>query len=346
MEPLLSSFLNTHLPLPCRTLHTPERLHSRPSHTQPSATPTLSGSKEGDSIIVSGMESVPVEAEKSVGDLPEGSVGSSLILDPDIEMAADHESLHSASSAQLSFEEGLNTLTSETPEWCGSWREGAELEGSHSQPIPGTGQERSLDGSKDGLQFGNHRRCDIQQVSQVPQSSSSKSLNSVTKSTWERRKAQFYHLLSKLQQQVWYVVYVVGVALTGITPEASAELMRRQAKVVPLTNALFSLGTEVSRLHCPELWVTGGDTQLAVSVMVGGGIERFLWKELHELVYSEENWARALYHLRHTLWPGGTLDKSRRRKRTDEEREERKQEAAKAFKKFLPSTLTSQVGKA
>jgi len=113
---------------------------------------------------------------------------------------------------------------------------------------------------------------------------------------------------------------------------------------MPLSNVLLSLGSEVSKKNCPQLWACNEGTQIAILSLFGGGMERFLWKELHEVVYSDENWTRALYHLRHTLWPGGKLMSSTREKQSEEKRAALKKKAAESFKKFLPNFLPYIVG--
>jgi hypothetical protein len=135
------------------------------------------------------------------------------------------------------------------------------------------------------------------------------------------------------------VRYIVRRGLDPITQHSTLTIAKEQEQRVPLTNALLSLGTEASSKHCPELWACSEDTQLALLVAVGGASERYLWKELKEVVYAEENWARALYHLRHTLWPGGEIMKASKRVLSEKERLKKKQEAAEAIKGFLPSKL-------
>lgn len=131
--------------------------------------------------------------------------------------------------------------------------------------------------------------------------------------------------------------YVVKRGMDPITRFSTIVIVKEQERRAPLSNALFSLGTEVSKKHCPELWVCSEDIQLSLLVAVGGASERFIWKELKDVVYMEENWARALYHLRHTLWPNGELMKKSRRKLSEMERNLVKEKAAEAIKTFLPS---------
>lgn len=60
-------------------------------------------------------------------------------------------------------------------------------------------------------------------------------------------------------------------------------------------------------------------------------------QELEEVVNDERRWARALYNLRHTLWPDGRLYVSQSVQRTQKEREKLMEDAAAAIKQFLPS---------
>ena len=125
------------------------------------------------------------------------------------------------------------------------------------------------------------------------------------------------------------------------TQHTLTSLSLNQQQTHPLSNTLLSLGTEASRRHCPELWVTDKSTQTGVLTLVGGAIDRFLSGELGSVVKKEQNWMRMLYRLRHNLWVEGCkeLDRSPREKLTAGEREERKKAAIAAFRKFLPSEL-------
>ena len=175
-----------------------------------------------------------------------------------------------------------------------------------------------------------------------------------TKSAHVQPDDNFLALKMKIKQLILLVMmyiarlaslvsYIVRRGLDPIAQHTTLIIAKEQEKRVPLTNALLSLGTEVSSKHCPELWACSEDIQLALLVVVGGASERYLWKELKEVVYAEENWARALYHLRHTLWPGGEVMKASKRVLSEKERLKKKQEAAEAIKKFLPSKLDDLV---
>ena len=147
-------------------------------------------------------------------------------------------------------------------------------------------------------------------------------------------------LLKLWKSLVFYLTLLYHMVLKGLHPltqDTTSALAKEHSQKIPLTNSLLALGSEASRRHCPEMWACHERTQLALLVLVGGGIERYMWKELKEVVYSEENWSRALYHLRHTLWPGGKFMKGSGQKPTEEQRREMRRQAVAAIKKFLPS---------
>lgn len=157
-------------------------------------------------------------------------------------------------------------------------------------------------------------------------------------STFRTKIKQILYLLTMfISFLISRALYIIKRGLDPITQNSTFTLVKEQEKRVPLTNALFSLGSEVSSKHCPELWACNEPTQLALLVVVGGASERYIWKELKEVMYVEENWARALFHLRHTLWPDGEVMKKSMQKLSEKERNEKKQAAAEAIKEFLPS---------
>ena len=55
------------------------------------------------------------------------------------------------------------------------------------------------------------------------------------------------------------------------------------------------------------------------------------------VLMDDRRWARTLYNLRRTLWPGGKLYVSQSVERTSEEREALLKNAAASVKQFLPS---------
>ena len=87
-------------------------------------------------------------------------------------------------------------------------------------------------------------------------------------------------LLVKLVLQA---LYVVQEALKPLTRNSSLSVVKELEHRVALSNALLALGSEASERHCHELWACDVNVQLAILVLVGGGMERFLWKELHEV---------------------------------------------------------------
>ena len=289
-----------------------------------------------------------------------GSSVSSCILVPETESAVEHDNLHSNAS-RLSCEppeevSGI-VLTDGSPlpvvngngelrqrERVEKWQ-GCLQKGSDINPLLSlaSGRSRIMEccgGSQETVGQPHNisevsRKCSNQPHSKITVEDQARP--SAANTFVELAKVHLANAVLKTYQLVTYIVYVVGLVLVRNSSQ-SAQRLRQQADLVPLTDTLFSLGSEVSKSECSELWTTAQDTQLAIMVMAGTGIERFLWKELHEVVYNEESWARGLYHLRHTLWPGGKLGVSPRRRRSEKEREEEKRRAVEAFKKFLPST--------
>ena len=152
-------------------------------------------------------------------------------------------------------------------------------------------------------------------------------------------KMLLYKALSFFHWIVSWIVFIVHRGMEPLSQKDALGLLKEEQEKAPFTNALFCLGSEVSRRHCPRLWACEQDTQLALLVLAGGGMERFLWRELRLVVYDEVNWTRSLYVLRHTLWPGGTFMKNSNKKPTEAEVEVLKRKAADSFKKFLPSKL-------
>ena len=149
---------------------------------------------------------------------------------------------------------------------------------------------------------------------------------------------QFFSSATLVSRTAIAIVYRCSLPFTQQT---LTSLSLDQQQTHPLSNTLLSLGTEASRRHCPELWVTDKSTQTGVLTLVGGAIDRFLSGELGSVVKKEQNWMRMLYRLRHNLWVEGCkeLDRSPREKLTAGESEERKKAAIAAFRKFLPSEL-------
>ncbi len=158
---------------------------------------------------------------------------------------------------------------------------------------------------------------------------------------WEmnmsRLQSLFYKFLIYTHRFLSWLVFIIQKGVEPYYKPNLLVLVKVEREHSPLSNAVFCLGSEASARHCPRLWACSQNTQLALLVLAGGGVERFLWRELKLVVYDEVNWTRALYSLRHNLWPGGTFMKSSKRNRSEAEMEQLKRGAADAFKKFLPS---------
>lgn len=148
-----------------------------------------------------------------------------------------------------------------------------------------------------------------------------------------------YRAISLAHWVVSWIVFIIHRGLEPLSKKDALSLIKVEQQRSPLTNALFCLGSKASERHCPQLWACGQNTQLALLVLAGGGVERFLWRELKMVVYDEVNWTRSLYVLRHTLWPGGNLLKTPNKKLSEVQVEMLKRKAADSFKKFLPSEL-------
>lgn len=158
-----------------------------------------------------------------------------------------------------------------------------------------------------------------------------------------RLQSLLYKLLVYMHRFITWVVFILQKGLEPFSKESTFALMAVERQRSPLTNALFSLGSEASARPCPQLWACAQNTQLSLLVLAGGGVERFLWRELKLVVCDEVNWTRALYSLRQTLWPGGVLFKSNKGRPSEAELEQLKRKAADAFKKFLPSMYVCKV---
>lgn len=152
-----------------------------------------------------------------------------------------------------------------------------------------------------------------------------------------RLQMLLYKFLVYTHRFISWVIFIVQKSLEPFSKESALALIAVERQRSPLTNVLFSLGSEASARPCPRLWACAQNTQLSLLVLAGGGVERYLWKELKLVLCDEVNWVRALYSLRHTLWPGGVFIKSNKRKHSEAELEQLKRKAADAFKKFLPS---------
>ena len=82
-----------------------------------------------------------------------------------------------------------------------------------------------------------------------------------------------------------------------------------------------------SNIHCEDI-ILSCSTLLAL---------------LEEVTEDDENWARMLYHLRHTLWPNGVLDQSPWQPLSYPEKRQVRQQALTEIKNFLPGWLIGPV---
>lgn len=152
-----------------------------------------------------------------------------------------------------------------------------------------------------------------------------------------RLQSFLYKFLVYTHRFITWVIFIIQKGLEPFSKESALALMAVEQQRSPLANVLFSLGSEASARPCPRLWACAQNTQLSLLVLAGGGAERYLWRELKLVLCEEVNWIRALYSLRHTLWPGGVFIKSIKKTPSEAELEQLKRKAADAFKKFLPS---------
>ena len=297
MENVLSSYLNTNLPLPCRKLNTTGNSVGK------TGLPADRGSQRG--------RRKPVLAKAAtIGDNPSNE-----------------------SSREHSMEDGGKRRCSSLSDSERLLTRGASsnlpTESNNNHVEKNSGPVDECDGChRNNVTLSNNRHDDV-----------------VTTQLWKRSpflaKAK-YHFFRILSAAWYYINTAVGIVRQCSLPimhDNLETLTNTQKTDNPLSDVLLSLGTEASQDHCKELWVTDCSTQLAVLTLLGGALDRFLKQELRIVVEKEENWVRALYRLRHTLWVEGArqLDHTPREKLTEFEREERKKGAVNAFKKFLPS---------
>lgn len=362
IEAVLSGYLNTHLPLPCCSFHSIHSIRTKRqkvSHQQHQLLDPLphpsSFSSHAQSRVFGSSALEPNLANAS----PTQSFGSA------VSTAEDSAEIPTATGGSVGAnppttvgESSLQAATSaETtaPDLRNSSGEKTQTTGIVIDDSIGDSDEQSLTGSSQATKVVGS--SDVE----VKTSSSSirlrgKNVRKVSRGKMPTKVARvqsddnFLALKMKIKRSILLVMmhiariasfvwYIIRRGLDPITQHTTLTIAKEQEQRIPLTNALLSLGTEASSKHCPELWACSEDIQLALLVVVGGASERYLWKELKEVVYAEENWARALYHLRHTLWPGGEVMKASNRVLGEKERLKMKQEAAEAIKTFLPSKL-------
>ena len=291
MESVLSSFLNTSLPLPCRKLNT-------------------------ETNAVAGL---PIK----------GSSRHSDRKPPLIKAATIGENSSNESSKDCSVEDNGRRRTASLSE-----SERAVTRGANNNILT-----ESESGVNSVIAM---RGCDTKLWKGTRGNTNSIAMTTACQTEQNiltRAKSHLFHIFSLVWKCVHIATAIVYQCSLPLSQKTLDTLTKTQQSANPLSDVLLSLGTEASRSHCQELWVTDKSTQMAVLTLFGGGIDRFLMHELHIVARKEQTWMRALYNLRHTLWVDGSkeLDRGPREKPTEWEREERKRQAASAFKKFLPS---------
>ena len=142
-------------------------------------------------------------------------------------------------------------------------------------------------------------------------------------------------------------VFFFYVLLSGACPVTDTHvrgLTKEFETRMPLSNSLLSLATGAARLQCPRTCALGEVPQLGVLSVVGVPMECFIWKMLHEVVYCENVWARAVFALRNQLWPNGKLLQEKRPLLSEEQKKEQINVAVKSLKKFLPGWFVCDTG--
>ena len=350
METVLSSYLNTHLPLPCQSL----RSEPDPAHPNPHPTATTTIDPPISSQISRSLQSVKTPGniidlasyadedravlEVAVGQ-PDGAV---LVGQTRDDSPAKKDEAGNATDAQV-LRMPRSVVTPEENQTVGSDSVHSFASSASTIPSPAlpscipTGsisQVNLKSNLKSNYPHGNeHSKPGDNQAAGIHESNRLTRISSM----YSLCKFLSSRLLTKALEIFSFLIYIIRQSMNPLSPQAFIKLAKEREQSMPLSNVLLSLGSEASKKNCPQLWACNEGTQIAILSLVGGGMERFLWKELHEVVYSDENWTRALYHLRHTLWPGGKLKTSMRDEQSEEKRTDLKKKAAESFKKFLPS---------
>ena len=327
MEVVLSSYLSAHLPLPCQTLHsnldsipsstttTKDQPNSEPQSKKTVHNPAMHSPKVSTTSVASSNKDENVaEYGTPAGQSRDGAQSEKSVA----ETVTGTNELHSQLSGTLVSEES-QTISSESS---------ASL---ITPPIRSS--ESKLKQGCVSSPCDQHSKARCRQYATNSGTPGSNRTSSYA-SLYLHSRSLFSKLLTTFLGIIFFIVRMVRESLKPSTPETYLKLAKEQKKRTPLSNVLLSLASEASKKHCPQLWACSDSSQTAILSLAGGGMERFLWKELYSVVYNEENWARALYHLRHTLWPEGKLKTSIRTKPNEKEM---KRKAAEAFRKFLPS---------
>ena len=334
MEVVLSSYLSAHLPLPCQTLHS--NLDSIPSSTtttkdQPSSEPQSKKTVHNPAMHSPKVSTTSVASSNKDHNVSEGAAS------PSYNVTSAGQSRDGTQSEKSVAETvtGANELHFQLSSTVVSEESQTISSGSSASLI--TPPIRSSDSKlKQGFissPCDQHSKARCSQYATNTGAPGSNRISSYT-SLYLHCRSLFSKLLTTFLGIFFFIVKMVRQSLKPLTPETYLKLAKEQKHRTPLSNVLLSLASEASKKHCPQLWACSDSSQTAILSLAGGGMERFLWKELYSVVYNEENWARALYHLRHTLWPVGKLKTSIG---TKPNKKEMKRKAAEAFRKFLPS---------
>lgn len=361
IEAVLSGYLNTHLPLPCcsfHSVHTIRTKRQKPSQHQTEVP-----------LFLNIHSRVFGNSELTVANAsPTQSFASSVSMDDATEMppvtatpdGSGRATLITAATPDGSGRATLTTSVGEnqsqaTPDFSSISGELAESTGDTGSDSTGklsvTGISQRTTMAPPGIVTGASLRLRGNVVRNVNAgvTGDGTQRHRSSRTAWQtfgdqknraftaKLKWLISIFMTHVVKLVSLVIYIVRRGLEPITQQSTLTIAKEQEKRVPLTNTLFSLGTEASSKHCSELWACGEDTQLSLLVLVGGASERYLWKELKDVVHTEENWSRALFNLKHTLFPDGQVRKSSKGKPSEEERRKLKRDAADAIKKFLPS---------
>ena len=335
MEVVLSSYLSAHLPLPCQTLRS--NLNSVPSSTtttkdQPSSEPQSEKTVHNSAMRSPKVSTTSVASGNEDENVAEGAASLSQYVTPAgqsrdgarseksvAETVTGTNELHFQLSSTLVLEES-RTISSESS-------------ASLITPPIRSSESKLKQGFVSSSPCDQHSKARCSQYATNTGAPGSNRISSYT-SLYLHCRSLFSKLLTTFLGIIFFIVQMVWQSLKPITPETYLKLAKEQKLRTPLSNVLLSLASEASKKHCPQLWACSDSSQTAILSLAGGGMEHFLWKELHSVVYNEESWARALYHLRHTLWPEGKLKTSIGTKPNEKEM---KRKAAEAFRKFLPS---------
>lgn len=346
---MLSSYLNTHLPLPCQlnSLNSMRKTQPLPPHEHHSSSVPSSPTKRKNSHTSPSLmqKHGSVFSLSSVGSTP-NSLGSVKHNHSEVDsfQSSEHGGIYDTTS--LTTLDGTESAVSSRSSRQKSLLSGEEEEegctiggvtrsvSTNSLPkVHRLSTSRGM--ATSSLTCSEHQLAQSQVVSRMDIDSAQ--VHSNDRMVLPRLQVLLCKVLVYMHRFITWVIFILLKGLEPFSKKSTFALMAVERQRSPLTNALFCLGSEVSSRPCPHLWACAQNTQLSLLVLVGGGVERFLWRELRVLLHDEVNWTRALYSLRHTLWPGGVFMKSKKTRPTEEELEQLKRRAANAFKKFLPS---------